>query len=100
MSPIFSRFLVPAAVFCALASAPVRAAPVDVELVLAVDASGSVDEEEYVLQRAGYAKAFSHPRAISIRPPFTRPPLDRRSRLQPRSPPLRPPVHRPTGQRP
>ena len=64
MSPIFSRFLVPAAVYCALASAPVRAAPVDVELVLAVDASGSVDEEEYVLQRAGYAKAFSHPRVI------------------------------------
>ena len=64
MSPIFTRFLVPAAVFCALASAPVRAAPVDVELVLAVDASGSVDEEEYVLQRAGYAKAFSHPRVI------------------------------------
>ncbi|MCH6577936.1 MAG: DUF1194 domain-containing protein [Proteobacteria bacterium] len=64
MSPIFSRFLVPAAVFCVLASAPVRAAPVDVELVLAVDASGSVDEEEYLLQRAGYAKAFSHPRVI------------------------------------
>ncbi len=55
MSPIFSRFLVLAGVFCALAPAPVRAAPVDVELVLAVDASGSVDEDEYVLQRAGYA---------------------------------------------
>ena len=64
MSPIFSRFLVPA-VFCALASAPAGAAPVDVELVLAVDASGSVDEEEYMLQRAGYAKAFSHPRVIA-----------------------------------
>ncbi len=46
MNPIFSRFLVPAAVFCVLASAPVRAALVDVELVLAVDAAGSVDEEE------------------------------------------------------
>ena len=65
MSPIFSRFLVFAAVFCALASAPVGAAPVDVELVLAVDASGSVDGEEYILQRAGYAKAFSHPRVIA-----------------------------------
>ena len=65
MSPIFPKFLLPAAVFCALASAPARAAPVDVELVLAVDASGSVDEEEYILQRAGYAKAFSHPRVIA-----------------------------------
>ena len=65
MGPIFPRFLVPAAVFCALALAPVLAAPVDVELVLAVDASGSVDEEEYALQRAGYAKAFSHPRVIA-----------------------------------
>ena len=65
MSPIFPKFLVIAAVFCALASAPVGAAPVDVELVLAVDASGSVDEEEYILQRAGYAKAFSHPRVIA-----------------------------------
>lgn len=64
MSPIFPKFLVFAAVFCVLASAPARAAPVDVELVLAVDASGSVDEEEYMLQRAGYAKAFSHPRVI------------------------------------
>ncbi|MCH8097452.1 MAG: DUF1194 domain-containing protein, partial [Proteobacteria bacterium] len=65
MSPIFPKFLLPAAVFCALASAPARAAPVDVELVLAVDASGSVDGEEYILQRAGYAKAFSHPRVIA-----------------------------------
>ncbi len=65
MSPIFSRFLVLVAVFCVLVSAPAGAEPVDVELVLAVDASGSVDDEEYVQQRAGYAKAFSHPSVIN-----------------------------------
>jgi hypothetical protein len=64
MGPLFPKFLFLAALFCVLASPPARAAPVDVELVLAVDASGSVDEEEYALQRAGYAKAFSHPRVI------------------------------------
>ena len=34
------------------------AEPVDLELVLAVDDSGSVDTAEYVLQMAGYAEAF------------------------------------------
>lgn len=41
-----------------LVSAPARAEDVDVELVLAVDDSGSVDAAEYVLQMAGYAEAF------------------------------------------
>ncbi len=47
-------------------SAPglVRAVPVDVEIVLAVDASGSVDNVEYALQRFGYANAFRNPRVI------------------------------------
>ncbi len=49
-----------------VASAPglARAVPVDVEIVLAVDASGSVDELEYALQRFGYANAFRNPRII------------------------------------
>jgi len=34
---------------------------VDVELVFAVDGSGSIDEEEFRLQRAGYAAAITHP---------------------------------------
>ena len=34
-----------------------RAQPVDLELVLAVDASGSVDEKEYDLQLQGIAAA-------------------------------------------
>ncbi|MBM3537472.1 MAG: DUF1194 domain-containing protein [Alphaproteobacteria bacterium] len=41
-----------------------RAVPVDLELVLAVDCSGSVDESEFTLQIRGYASAFSHPSVI------------------------------------
>lgn len=37
---------------------------VDLQLVLAVDSSGSIDDEEFVLQRWGYAKAFRNPRVI------------------------------------
>jgi hypothetical protein len=45
---------------------PVRAAPVavDLELVLAVDVSRSVDAEEAALQRTGYVEAFRHPSVI------------------------------------
>jgi uncharacterized protein DUF1194 len=42
----------------ALAAAPLRAAPVDLALVLAVDVSESVDAEEYDLQHEGIARAF------------------------------------------
>jgi hypothetical protein len=49
----------PAAV--ALAEAPADGA-VDLELVLAVDVSGSIDEDEAQLQRAGYVKALADPR--------------------------------------
>lgn len=35
--------------------------PVDLELVLAVDVSRSIDDEEYTLQKQGYAEAFRHP---------------------------------------
>jgi Protein of unknown function (DUF1194) len=47
------------------ATAPVSAATsVDVALVLAVDTSGSIDAEEFDLQRAGYAAAFRDPRVV------------------------------------
>ncbi len=36
----------------------------DLELALAVDVSGSIDEEEANLQRAGYIAAFQNPRVI------------------------------------
>jgi hypothetical protein len=35
---------------------------VDLELILAVDVSGSIDDEEAMLQRQGYIAAFRHPR--------------------------------------
>jgi len=38
-----------------------RAEPVDVELVLAVDASRSMDDDEFALQRAGYVEAIRDP---------------------------------------
>jgi hypothetical protein len=38
--------------------------PVDVALVLAVDASGSIDPQEFELQRGGYAAAFRDRRVI------------------------------------
>jgi hypothetical protein len=34
---------------------------VDLELVLAVDVSGSMDDEEHAVQRAGYVAAIAHP---------------------------------------
>jgi hypothetical protein len=35
--------------------------PVDLELVIAVDVSPSMDDEEFLLQRRGYAEALAHP---------------------------------------
>lgn len=40
--------------------------PVDVALVLAVDASGSIDADEFALQRQGIAAAITHPRVLSV----------------------------------
>jgi hypothetical protein len=40
------------------------AEPVDLELVLAVDVSRSMDADELALQRQGYANAFRHPDVI------------------------------------
>lgn len=38
---------------------------VDLELVFAADGSGSIDDEELALQRAGYAAALAHPTVLS-----------------------------------
>ena len=43
------------------AEATAQKAPVDLELVIAVDISGSVDPDEAALQRQGYVKAFRDP---------------------------------------
>lgn len=40
-------------------------AQVDLLLVLAVDASGSIDPDEFRLQREGYAEALSHPAVLA-----------------------------------
>jgi hypothetical protein len=39
--------------------------PVDLELVFAADGSGSIDDAELALQRAGYAAALVHPTVLS-----------------------------------
>jgi hypothetical protein len=44
---------------------PIVAAPVDVLLVLAADASLSVDQQSYGLQREGYAIALTRPRVLN-----------------------------------
>jgi Protein of unknown function (DUF1194) len=40
-------------------------AQVDVDLVLAVDASGSVDDDRFELQKEGYAEAFRNPKVLA-----------------------------------
>jgi len=48
-----------------LAATPARAGErVDLALVIAVDVSRSIDDEEFELQRTGYAAAFRHPRVV------------------------------------
>jgi hypothetical protein len=52
-----------------LAAGSAQAQTVELELVLAIDASSSVDAAEFALQRDGVARAFMHPNvhaAISI----------------------------------
>ncbi len=42
-----------------------RAQNVDLELVLAVDSSASIDRREFALQREGYARALIHPDVLA-----------------------------------
>ncbi len=44
--------------------APAQAPAVDLLLVLAVDASGSIDQDEFALQREGIAEALTHPAVL------------------------------------
>ena len=56
---------IPAAAFLSRADAQTSATVgVDLQLVLAVDASGSVNARRFRLQQAGYADAFRNPRVI------------------------------------
>jgi hypothetical protein len=66
--PRFALGLVCAAALLAAAlSPPARAAdlPVDLELILAVDISFSMDDDEQQLQRAGYVAAITNPDVIA-----------------------------------
>ena len=67
MKPVVLLFALWIAAFAAVpAAAPAQAAEkVDVELVLAVDGSGSIDDIEFALQRKGYARAISHPLVLN-----------------------------------
>lgn len=46
------------------APAQAQSQPVDLELVLAVDCSRSINDEEFALQVEGYAEAFRHPAVL------------------------------------
>lgn len=46
------------------APAPAQNIPVDLELILAVDVSGSMDFEELQVQRRGYVEALKHPEVL------------------------------------
>lgn len=48
-----------------LAAGPAAAEKVDLELVLAVDVSGSMDPQELQIQRDGYVAALSHPEVVN-----------------------------------
>jgi len=64
MKPI-ARLAAAAIVVAACARATAAELPVDLELVLAVDVSASMDESEQRLQRLGYVAAFGAPRVIA-----------------------------------
>ena len=53
-----------AAVLLVAVAGVARGQSVDLSLVLAVDASGSVDQRQFELQKQGYAAAFRSPRVI------------------------------------
>lgn len=52
------------ALVAALAPPSARASEVDLQLILAVDCSGSIDNSEFLLQIQGYAAALTHPAVV------------------------------------
>lgn len=59
------RFVAAAVLISGYFHAAAAQEPVDLELVFAADGSGSIDDEELALQRAGYAAALGHPTVLS-----------------------------------
>jgi Protein of unknown function (DUF1194) len=60
--PVFVLLLI---AFTCAAAAGADPLPVDIELVLAVDVSRSIDDDEYALQKQGYADAFVNPAVLN-----------------------------------
>lgn len=54
------------AIVIAMAFTPALAEEVDVELVLAADGSGSIDDDELALQRRGYAEAVTSREVLDV----------------------------------
>lgn len=50
---------------CVLATSARAAEPVDVALVLVADVSRSIDDAEFLLQKRGYAEAFTDPKVLA-----------------------------------
>ena len=63
--PVLRRRALLASPALAAAPAAAQASRVDLLLVLAVDASGSIDDAEFALQREGVAEALSHPAVLA-----------------------------------
>jgi len=60
------RWLAVSVLLFAANGAVAQQLPVDLELVLTADGSGSIDDQELALQRQGYADAVTHPVILDI----------------------------------
>src|SRR4029434_2456370 len=58
------RFTAVLLLACSVCTPAVAQTAVDLQLVLAVDASGSVDQQRFELQMQGYVAAFRNPRVL------------------------------------
>jgi Protein of unknown function (DUF1194) len=64
-SPLYTiRFAAALLLVCSVWTLAFAQTPVDLQLVLAVDASGSVDQRRFELQQQGYVAAFHDPRVL------------------------------------
>ena len=66
LTPAFDaiRFAAALLLACSVCTPAFAQTAVDLQLVLAVDASGSVDQRRFELQMQGYVAAFRDPRAL------------------------------------
>ena len=64
MARLLHAFLLAGAVVLAASAAKAQSIPVDTALVLVIDASGSISDGEFRLQKEGIAEAVTHPRVL------------------------------------